>query len=394
MLCSLGTALLDEFRWLDDDGLEAGRPREVRLGGGGVYGACSSMPPLSCARLTPGRAAAIGARVWSRDVGLLVDRGPDFPSAVQRQLDSFGPIWHYRDVDTPTPRVRTARYRLKPSRATLTRLTTSCSQALNLSRPPSSTRDFSYLTPPPERSLDDLSTITTLDKLSFLHLCCPPSSLAALLPSLADLSGAPQLVYEPIPFACTPAELPQLADLLSHVRVFSPNHDEAAVLLGVPAPPSAASGSHVEQLTRRFRKLGARDVVIRAGERGAFVLPDGALEGSWVPPFHSSADKVKDTVGAGNAFLVRLCSHSLALCAACAGFEPSSDDGLERSQGGLMAGLALSHDIERAARYGAVSAGIVVESIGLPVLTTSESEKEEELWNGRSARARLEDMDR
>ncbi|GAA5842703.1 hypothetical protein JCM9279_003667 [Rhodotorula babjevae] len=321
MLCSLGTALLDEFRWLDD-GLESSRPCEVRFGGGGTY-------------------AAIGARVWSRDVGLLVDRGPDFPPAVQRQLDSFGPMWYYTDTPTPTPR------------------------ALNVFRPPSSTREFSYLAPHPARHLSDLAMITSPDKLSYLHLCCPPSSLAVLLPSLARLSPAPQLIYEPIPFACNPAQLPQLVALLPHVRVFSPNDDEAAALLGVHGPASASGASiEVEELAQRFRDLGARDVVVRAGERGAFVLPEMALEGSWVPAFHSSADEVKDTVGAGNAFL-----------------------------GGLMAALALSHGVAHAARYGAVSAGIVVESVGLPVHTTSEREGEE-LWNGRSARARLEEMDR
>ncbi|GAA5896939.1 hypothetical protein JCM8208_006118 [Rhodotorula glutinis] len=317
MLCSLGTALLDEFRWLDGDGRESSRPREVRLGGGGTY-------------------AAIGARVWTREVGLLVDRGPDFPPAVQRQLDSFGPIWHYRDVVTPTPR------------------------ALNVFRAPSSTREFSYLTRPPTRSVADLSAITRLDKLAFLHLCCPPSSLAALLPSLATLSSPPQLIYEPIPCACTPSDLPPLVPLLPHVHVFSPNHDEADALLGTPSTAPA----HLEHLAQRFRELGARDVVIRAGERGAYALPEGAREGTWVAPYHSSGDGVKDTVGAGNAFL-----------------------------GGLMAGLARSLDLVRAARLGAVSAGIVVECEGLPILKAGEDEGEE-LWNGRSARARLEEMDR
>lgn len=58
-----------------------------------------------------------------------------------------------------------------------------------------------------------------------------------------------------------------------------------------------------------------------------------------------------------------------------------------------MAGLARSLDLVRAARLGAVSAGIVVECEGLPILKAGEDEGEE-LWNGRSARARLEEMDR
>ncbi|BGP39964.1 hypothetical protein JCM10450v2_003944 [Rhodotorula kratochvilovae] len=315
MLTSLGTALLDEFCWVNADGHDV-REREVRFGGGGAY-------------------ATIGARIWKTDVGLLVHRGPDFPAAVQAQLDSFGTIWHYWDTETPTPR------------------------ALNTYGPPSPTRHFEYLAPPPPLTLSDLSSIPALSCPAFLHLCCPPAAVLALLPSLLALPSPPQLVYEPIPFSCVPASLPALRDILPHVRVFSPNHEEAASLLDFP--PSTG----VEELAASFRAEGALDVVIRAGERGAYVLPADAKgsKGPWVPPYHTSADGVKDTVGAGNSFL-----------------------------GGLMAGLAQGDNLVRAARRGAVSAGVVVESVGLPTLKVRE--EGEELWNGKTADARLAEMDR
>lgn len=59
-----------------------------------------------------------------------------------------------------------------------------------------------------------------------------------------------------------------------------------------------------------------------------------------------------------------------------------------------MAGLAREDDLVEATRYASVSAGIVVESVGLPALTMGSDVDEEELWNGRSARARLNDMRR
>ncbi|GAA5966100.1 hypothetical protein JCM21900_006445 [Sporobolomyces salmonicolor] len=86
MITSLGTALLDEFEWLAPDGTPT-RPREVRWGGGGTY-------------------AIIGARVWTTAVGQLVHRGPDFPAAIEPQLDRFGPIWHFHRTEEPTPRMR------------------------------------------------------------------------------------------------------------------------------------------------------------------------------------------------------------------------------------------------------------------------------------------------
>lgn len=90
------------------------------------------------------------------------------------------------------------------------------------------------------------------------------------------------------------------------MRVFSPNHEEAEALLALPeATSTIADTAAIEQLAQRFRDEGARDVVIRAGERGAFVLPEERRDGVWVKPYHSSSEGVKDTVGAGNSFLVR-----------------------------------------------------------------------------------------
>ena len=46
---------------------------------------------------------------WSRlepgQIGQLIHRGPDFPAAIQAELDVFGTIWEYVDVTTPTPHV-------------------------------------------------------------------------------------------------------------------------------------------------------------------------------------------------------------------------------------------------------------------------------------------------
>ncbi|GAA5910749.1 hypothetical protein JCM6882_002069 [Rhodosporidiobolus microsporus] len=319
MISSLGTALLDEFCWLNVDGSPA-RPNEVRWGGGGTY-------------------AVIGARIWTSDVGLVVHRGPDFPPTIQEQLDSFGPIWQFKDVDTPTP------------------------HSLNTYHLPSPTRHFRYLTTPPSLSPSDLLSDPSLTQTKLLHLCCTPSHLIeTILPGLSSFPSSPQLVYEPIPFACLPSSLPTLKSLFPHIRLFSPNHEEAGAIFGL-SPAEMEQPGAVERVAALFRREGAGDVIVKSGERGAYVLQKGREEGgAWVRPFHRDAAQVKDTVGAGNSFL-----------------------------GGTMAGMLLHPDnLLLAARHGSVSAGIVVESVGLPALTLSTNG--EELWNEKSARARLEEM--
>ncbi|GAA6002325.1 hypothetical protein JCM10207_001064 [Rhodosporidiobolus poonsookiae] len=318
MISSLGTALLDEFAWLNTEG-DPVRPGEVRWGGGGTY-------------------AIIGARVWTSKTGIIVRRGPDFPAHLAAQMASFGDIWQYQETVEPTPR------------------------ALNTFVPPSPTRHFRYTAPPTPITAHELAQHPILRHTQVLHLCCTPQHfLEAVVPSLSAFPASPLLVYEPIPFACTPAALPQLAYVFPRLHLFSPNHEEAGAILGFSSERMEEDGA-VEEVASAFRRYGAGNIVIRSGARGAFVLAKGADAGMWVEPFHRDASAVKDTVGAGNSFL-----------------------------GGTMAGfLAFPDDLVKATQYGSVSAGIVVEGTDLPYLTIREDGVE--LWNGKSAQARLEEM--
>ncbi|GAA5901312.1 hypothetical protein JCM5296_006757 [Sporobolomyces johnsonii] len=330
MITSLGTALLDEFEWLAPDGTPT-RPKEVRWGGGGTY-------------------AIIGARVWTTAVGQLVHRGPDFPAAIQPQLDSFGPIWHFRLTEEPTPR------------------------ALNTYHPPSASRSFRYVTPPPTLSPSHLLSTAALSSPAFLHLCCPPSHLLdVVLPALKSFPAPPpQICFEPIPFACVPDSLPILKRIFEHVAVFSPNHAEALAILGIgrgrDLPPNEdeedanVERAMIEEVAQAFRREGARALVVRSGARGAYVLDEDKDEGEWVRPYHVDSRKVVDTLGAGNSFL-----------------------------GGLMAGLLLDPtNLALAAQYASVSSGIVIEQEGFPSLTVDRDGTE--LWNGKSAAERLAEL--
>lgn len=80
-------------------------------------------------------------------------------------------------------------------------------------------------------------------------------------------------------------------------------------------------------------------------------------EATWLPAFHSTAEKVVNTTGAGNAFL---------------------------------GGFAIGHDetgcYVQAARYGQIAASFMIEQVGLPSMS---KQGMNELWNGVEVRRRL-----
>lgn len=131
----------------------------------------------------------------------------------------------------------------------------------------------------------------------------------------------------------------------------------------MPVPPTKSS---IEEAAHKFLEFGigkgyTGSVIIRSGEMGAYVETRGK-EGRWVEAYWTSADsgKIVDVTGAGNAFL-----------------------------GGLAAGLLLENgDIYDAALYGAVSASLVIEQLGLPTLQSQTSHPF--YWNDEVPQNRLD----
>jgi hypothetical protein len=86
---TLGMFIVDEFAFLDEAGNPTtAQPMAPQIGGGGTY-------------------ACIGARVWlsASQVGMIIDRGPDFPPAMESKLAGFGQeMWFYRTQPSGTTR--------------------------------------------------------------------------------------------------------------------------------------------------------------------------------------------------------------------------------------------------------------------------------------------------
>jgi len=80
-LVTLGMFIIDEFSFMDDNGQATGKIQPPQIGGGGTY-------------------TSIGARIWlpANRIGMVIDRGNDFPPSIQTKLDSYGSdMWLFRD---------------------------------------------------------------------------------------------------------------------------------------------------------------------------------------------------------------------------------------------------------------------------------------------------------
>ncbi|KAI0650075.1 Ribokinase-like protein [Trametes meyenii] len=323
---SLGMFIIDEFSFADEDGNPTGRTLAPQIGGGGTY-------------------AAMGARIWlsPSKVGVIIDRGNDFPPDIQNALDAFGAdMWLFRD---------------DPARET--------TKAINTYR--GEVRGFDYRTPRVRLTPRDLVG-TKLARPKIVHFICSPARAAAILSEIKEEEGwHPITVYEPIPDRCIPEELPALKEVLPHLSVLSPNAEEALSLLSMPPTPTKEL---VEEVCRRFLDMGVGPdgtgaVIIRSGALGACVAQKGKPP-AWIDAYWSGpggSDKVVDVTGAGNSFL-----------------------------GGLGAGLVLANgNVTEATLYATVSASFIIEQEGLPRLTqaTATYSEHSEQWNGDSPKRRL-----
>lgn len=181
----------DEFTF-DDAARQLMKPPDgsgLAMGGGGTY-------------------AAIGGRMWASadQIGMIVDRGLDWPAEVQTALDSFGPMWLYRD---------------DASRGT--------TRARNIYT--GETRGFEYLTQNRPQLNPSAFVGTRFYGAKWLHAICSPTRMVEMLAQLDDMTDwSPRLCYEPVPFACKPEELDALRAVLPRIDLFSPNHEEAGAL--------------------------------------------------------------------------------------------------------------------------------------------------------------------
>lgn len=236
-----------------------------------------------------------------------------------------------------------------------------------------------YLTP--RLRLDHTALPESLVRSRSFHLICSPKRCIDLVRGIsarrAELGSThrPIFVWEPVPFDCTPEELPSCLEALKVVDVVSPNHHELAAFHGEGASATdSATGEVDREYVKRCSRIWQEDgigeggsgvIVVRAGRDGCYVANRHGLS-RWYPAFHQGSDRVRDPTGGGNAFM-----------------------------GGLAVGLARSRhvsplrDTEEAVIGATVAASFAIEQVGLPVLGREVPRRE--TWNGVHVQDRIEE---
>jgi sugar/nucleoside kinase (ribokinase family) len=152
--------------------------------------------------------------------------------------------------------------------------------------------------------------------------CAAPDPLREWLARLRAAACA-HVLWEPWNVFCRAENRPLFGQLAPLLDVFSPNLLQAQRLTGLEDP---------RQVVRALLAAGVRIAVLRMGKAGSLVAgPSG-------PPVAVPAVPVRrvvDVTGAGNAYC-----------------------------GGFLVGLAETGDLEKAGRYGAVSASFALEQFG------------------------------
>lgn len=272
--------------------------------------------------------AAVGARVWTDEVGLLARVGENYPAewleALRRhRLDTSG-----IRVVSGQQDMRTFFAYLEPG----TRIDTDpVYHFARIGQPlPDELRDYIHSTPgqddpdeyePLAAQPDDWPA--SYDGARALHLSPISIRTHANLPARARQAGVTQITADPGERYMVPHLRSHIETLLKNVDVFLPSEMEVRSLMG---------GVDLWDTAIRFARHGPRVVVVKAGDRGALVYERDPDRRTHIPPYPA---RVIDATGAGDSFC-----------------------------GGFAVGLAESGDAIRAAQYGTVSASFAIEGYG------------------------------
>ncbi len=270
--------------------------------------------------------AAVGARIWSPDVGILARVGEDYPPDLLRLLEESGlSTAGVRNVSGPHDMRTFYRYLDRDTR---------------LDNEPA--RHFAELgLPLPEDLRDYVDSTPGQDLEQMLPLSIRPEDVPAEYGRALAMHIAPQgwstqlalareLTARGLTVTLDPGEkyiksplARRLGELLAGVRAFLPSEQEVESLTG---------GLDLWAAAEQFAALGVPIVVVKAGSKGAllYLREDGSR---WhIPAFPV---QVIDVTGAGDAFC-----------------------------GGFMVGFQETGDPVQACAYGAVSASFVLEGYG------------------------------
>jgi len=251
--------------------------------------------------------AAAGMRVWTRDVGLVGGVGRDFPPEHWERLQRLGvDLRGIRRLPYTTPRA----WQIYDAREHRTEILESPQQ------------EFARFLPAAEQLL------AYADALGFHLMTGDLEAVGGLCAAMHAGSGA-LVLWEPAPWHMVPVHRAAVLSLLRHVDIFSPNAEECAALLGDQPP---------ERWLAAFLEAGAAVVSVRMGRDGSLAQTRRDAAPHPIPAV--TLGPPVDVTGAGNAYC-----------------------------GGFLVGYRQTGRADLAGVYGAISATITVQHVGVPLIT-------------------------
>ncbi|WVQ93903.1 hypothetical protein IAU59_000981 [Kwoniella sp. CBS 9459] len=371
---TLGMFIIDQFAVRDEQG-NVKPSEEESIGGGGIFAMTAArifLPPTSCA--------------------LLVDKGPDFPTGMARNLEELGEgmVW-FRKREGKTTRALNIYSGGKIGEG---------HQSFEYLTPRLNLLPHDLIAPPspfagPGQHLPEYIHVVTntqrarlvVDEMDAIRqhglggLGLPEGpGMSAVVEHERGKGWDAKLIWEPMPSCCNPSEFETILDLAPSFQVISPNLLELQSILSI-TPQQTPTRREAEQAALKFHdfleaknttisatepipaRRGIPSIIVRAGELGTYTLSEEWR--GWVPAYwrEDEQNHVVDVTGGGNAFL-----------------------------GGLCAGLLISNgNIRAASIYGSTTASFVIQQKGLPKLAQSRN-GETEKWNGVDPWERLLEM--
>lgn len=342
LLTTLGMCVLDDLYFPD------GEIKSRVLGGSGVY-------------------SILGARLFlqgenAQKLSWLIRAGNAFPKEIEDRLRSWS---------TDLVIEKSAGDRVECTRGELR-----YSGGLNGEGGESmefESKTFKYIDGPYRIEPQHLAPHLYLLNSRAYHFLTSPIDILIQVPELLSIreafgiQGTPLIIWEPLPTTALhfqDLELENYMNALKVVDIFSPNHIELASLFTLDnretLPRCTIEHLGNKILQRGIGKDGKGTMVTRCGPAGCCVWYRKRREWIWMEPYWVGEDSksvVVDATGAGNAFL--------------GGFAV----GWHRSGGDELVACV----------YGGVSAGIVCEKVGVPVLekgVPGGNGDDMEVWNG------------
>ena len=289
--------------------------------------------------------AAIGANIWSDEVGLAAIVGRDWPKRYTKKLLEHGidvsgvqardvetmRAWALYEADGRRNYVSRNKSVAKLTPSPYSSIPPTLDEVLAFSRAAETLH--LDLSPAP----DDLPP-EYLRYAKTLHLC--PMRLQTLLVWREAPTEAATISVDILPYPLAGnLDDPQFLSLLAGVDIFMPSQAEAEYL---------APARNLAQLCKDLAQRGPKIVVIKLGDKGALVYDKSRDKLQRIPAYPTNA---VDLTGAGDSFC-----------------------------GGFSVGLQQSGNPFEAARYGAVSASFLIESFGaLHALKVSRAAAEKRL---------------